>query len=321
MPPKRKWLRRLFRLFVALFAVLILADFGYSRYVNWAVARFESQVERTDAGVAAGCEAYTIGTGDTAILFIHGINESAYTWRKMAPRFESLGYTCRVMRLPGFAETNEMYGSHTADDWVKVTLEELESLNQKHDRVFVVAHSLGGAVAIQAILQQPAATDGLILLAPAVQVSNTRSPILSTRSWHELGKWLWFTDTLYSPFGVDVNDPAERSDPNRTPFTPMNVVDGTFDLIDRNTDRADEIVQPVLLVVSHSDAVIESDAAVGFFANRELAKTEVFWNDKATHGLPYDFGWEEVVDHAHQFIQSTQLQTDDAAIDSRKQNP
>jgi excinuclease UvrABC nuclease subunit len=59
-------------------------------------------------------------------------------------------------------------------------------------------------VAIAHLLEHPGTVDALVLLAPAIEVSSARSPLLATRAWHEIARRLLpFTRVVYSPFEND----------------------------------------------------------------------------------------------------------------------
>ena len=292
--PKKKgrWLRRL------LIALLVWlgADFAYSQYVAMKLRSWESSVERDEFGVLNQCEGFSMGDGKTAIALLHGINDTPYAFRKMAGTLAKSAHA-RAIRMPGFGEPVPVYAQSTADEWLAEVEREVEALRLTHDRVFLVAHSLGGAVAVQWLLrgaEQEQMIDGVILLAPAIEVSSRRSPLLPVRWWHRLSSGLVFTKYTHSPFPPDTQDPAIKDFPNRTPFTPRTVINETFRLIDSNRGRASEIRVPVLLVFSKLDMVNDHEAAAKWFEQLSSPRKELFWHNKAGHQLPYDLGWDEI---------------------------
>jgi len=198
----------MFFVLFGLAGVWVLGDLVYSSIVAYHVKNWEASIERDDEGVQRGCREYTIGSGETAVLLIHGINDSPRCYYKMAPSLAEEGLTCRVMRLPGFAEPIHRYSQATKEQWVAAVEREIQSLRQHSRRVAIVAHSLGGAVTIAYLLDHPEAVDAVVLLAPAVDVSNRRSPLLSAQTWHEIGRCsLLFTKVTSSPFTNDCHDP------------------------------------------------------------------------------------------------------------------
>lgn len=303
----RKILKRFLWILLPLTAVWFLGDYGYSVYVDFKLHQWESGVTRDANGVLEGCAAYSTGQSDTAVLLVHGINDTPYTWRKVAPVLAE-SFHVRAMRMPGFGERLDVCASKTDEDWIRSVEEEARKLRASHKRVFVVAHSLGGAVTIQAALRatskQSELFDGVILLAPAIEVSNRRSPILPTRMWHRISGGLIFTDMTYNPFGNDCKDPDERDSVNRVPFSPRSVIDHTFRVIDANRGRESEFMLPVLVVLSKEDQVNDHEASQVWLDKVGSSKKQVYWNNQSGHALQYDLGWKSVTDQIQKFIQS-----------------
>lgn len=301
----RRWLRLLLGLVPAVVIVWLAGDFVYSRVVARAVANWEQTVERNEAGVQRGHAEYTVGEGSTALLLVHGINFSPYVYRNLAPHLAERGFTCRVMRLPGFATPIPTYAQSRPEEWVAAVRQELESLRKNHPRVIVVAHSLGGAVTLRTLLQHQPQIAGVVLITPAVEVSAARSPLgVPPRFWHEFADHtLFFTQIAWSPFQYDLADPDARAAAPQQPFTPRTIVDGTFALIDANRGRARELKYPLLLVVSPQDRIVDTPAAIDYFDAWGSTHKTLFRAERAAHMVPLDYGWQEVVAAIATFVE------------------
>lgn len=295
---------------ITIFAIIIVGvaiDFGYSTYVANRLAKWESTIERDANGVQKGCEAFETGdlNSPTAILFVHGLNDSANCFRFMAPELAKSGYCCRVMRLPGFGESTEEYGRYEAGDWIDAVDKEVSQLKSKHKRVFVVAHSLGGATAIAFLLQKRNPIDGIALLAPAIETSNKRSPLLSARFFHDLGNWiLIFTKTLESPYDNDCNDPDGRNPSDKIRYVKRNTIGQLYELIEVNRGKANQLELPVLMVLPGDDKIVDNDASRKYFEDIKTENKKLKVQTKARHSIPYDFGWQEVALWIDEFIKS-----------------
>ncbi len=303
----KKILKRMTWILLPLMAIWLAGDFGYSKYVAHKLNQWEATVTRDQDGVMQGCQAFSLGDGDTAVLLVHGINDTPYTYRKLAPE---LGKTfhVRAMRMPGFGEPLKSCAEKTSKDWIAEVKREADVLRQTHGKVYVVAHSLGGAVTIQSILQageqQGKLFDGAIFLAPAIEVSNRRSPLLPTRIWHRLSAGLLFTRMTYNPFGNDCQDPSEKETSNRVAFTPRSIINETFKLIDANRGQESKITIPVLVVLSNQDQVNDHEASEKWLEKLASTKKEQFWNNESGHALQYDLGWQKVATRIAEFIES-----------------
>jgi alpha-beta hydrolase superfamily lysophospholipase len=199
------------------------------------------------------------------------------------------------MRLPGFASPVDQYAQATREQWIAAVEREVSTLRHSHGHVCLVAHSLGGAVTISYLLDQPNGVDAAVLIAPAVEVSNARSPLLSTRAWHEFGKrTLLFTRITRSPFENDAHDPRERDYPGRMIFTPQSIAEQTFQLIDNNRGRAGRFATPLMMVLSKEDQVIDWQAAERFYQQAASPRKKLRFMADAGHTIPSDFGWDEL---------------------------
>jgi len=288
---------------LALIAAWLTGDFVYSFRVARAVKAWEATQTRDESGVIEGAQAFSMGEGETAILLVHGINASPCIWRNIAPALAAEGFAVRAMRLPGFAEPMSQYAAATKEDWLAAVDEEVARLRESHPRVILVGHSLGGAITIAYSLQHPKAVDALVLLAPAVEVSSERSPVLPVRCWHEFARWtLAFTWLTESPFEPDCHDPAGRVFVGQSPFTPVATVDETFAVIDHNRVRATEISVPLLMFVAEEDPAVDTLAARRYFdaAGSEWKRLIVL--DESGHLIPVDYQWRLVVTQMRDFL-------------------
>lgn len=111
---------------------------------------------------------YEFGQGDP-LIFLHGFGGAAYTWRHLAPSLQK-GYRVFLMDLKGFGLSarprDHRYSPHDQADIIKAFIEQ-----QNLERVTLVGHSYGGAVALLTYfkLKEPTARiKSLILLDSAV---------------------------------------------------------------------------------------------------------------------------------------------------------
>jgi esterase/lipase len=220
----------------------------------------------------------------------------------MAPRLAAHGYTCRAMRLPGFAMPIDKYAQTTDEAWVTEIAREVDELRLSHARVCIVAHSLGGAAAIAYLLDRPEKVERCVLIAPCAAVSDRRSPLLSVRAWHTLGDaTLLFTRATETPFANDAHDPAEQTYSSRTRYAPRQVFNELFELIDENRPRAKEFRTPMLMVLTKDDQVINWEAAREFYKATSSKEKRLVYMTDAGHAIPVDYGWQELADMIAEF--------------------
>lgn len=292
-----KWIRRILYSLVALTAFWMIVDFVHSCIVARNLAIWEKSIKRHESGIQIGGEPYSIGNEscDVAILMIHGINETPHAYHKVAPKTSKDGVYCRAMLLDGFGMPLTDYQDSTINDWLSSVDREFLALKKQHKTVLLAGHSLGGAISIQYALLHPNLVDGLILAAPAIEISNSRSPILSVKTWHSILNLTWiFSKVTQSPFGIDAVDESERQSSMRMPFTPRKVIDQTFEIIDRNHNREEDLRMPVLILLAEQDKVIDNNAAKKFFNKLPNSKNRMVEFENSAHAILCDFDWSKV---------------------------
>jgi esterase/lipase len=262
---------------VAIVLFWLGADLGYSLLMKHRSARWEAGIERDPDGVRRGCREYN-------------------------PLAEQ-GFACRVMRLPHFATPMHDYRRTRAALWRESVQSELRELRRHHARVVVVAHSLGAAVAVDALADDPAA-DAVVLLAPLLEVSNRRSPLLSPRAWHWLfDHTLLFTDRVSLPFPPDVRDREALSLLKTDQLVPRVVYRDLMRLIERNRDRARECRVPLFLALGEFDRVVDNQAALRFYHAWAGGPKRLRLMTGAGHVLPMDHGWRSLTEDIVKFLQ------------------
>lgn len=274
----------------------LTGDFVYSLVTASRLLARESQIQRGSDGVQIGCEARTLAGGPIGLLLVHGFNDSPRAFRKIAPVLNQQGFTVRLVRLPGFAEPVANAEKYHCEDWIDEVVRVATDMRKSCERIVLAGHSLGGAVAIASVLGSPETFDGLILIAPALDVSNDRSPILPARWWQAVGQRLFlFTRYYESPFDRnDARDPAERNPEYKSPFSPRSHTIESFRLMDSIRPRAAEIGLPVLMILTRDDRVVDWLAAERFFYRMRSGYREIRFFDTSGHALTVDYDWRKV---------------------------
>ena len=143
-------------------------------------------VEWTPDGIMPSAVPIEAGTGETAVLFVHGFNDVPYVWRRFVDALSKRGFSCRAMQLPG---AGAAVCRPTLTSLRQAVDDELRAMRKTHRRVVLVGHSMGGALSLDAVLRASdervgALPDKLVLLAPLVEVSRARSPVLAPFAWY-----------------------------------------------------------------------------------------------------------------------------------------
>jgi esterase/lipase len=296
--------RSMFSLLAMLPVVWPCLDLGYALVTQQRYAHWETGMQRDADGVRLGCREFTVGSGDYALLFIHGFGDSPAVFQRMAPALAARGFTCRAMRLPYFAMPLESYRQTTAAQWREAVKAELAALRANHTHVAIVAHSLGAAVALDDLAEPGEDVNAVIFLTPLVEVSAGHSPLLPPRAWHQLlDHALVFTDCVGLPAEPELANRSAAGSWKGDPFVPLGVFREMFDLVDRNRTRGAVVRQPLYLALAEHDSVIDNQAAERLFAASPSSRKHLRYVAGAGHVLPLDHGWSSLVNDIARFCE------------------
>jgi pyruvate dehydrogenase E2 component (dihydrolipoamide acetyltransferase) len=136
-------------------------------------ATFVPEAEEDEAGPAA--ESVTvdgrtiryarIGEGEAAVVLIHGFGGDLTTWLFNQDSIATTGRSVYAPDLPGHGGSSKDVGSGTLEDLAVAVGGALEALGL--ERVHLVGHSLGGAVATAIAADRSGRAASLTLVAPA----------------------------------------------------------------------------------------------------------------------------------------------------------
>ena len=119
-----------------------------------------------------------------AVLFVHGINAT--------PRFFDAyiaalpeDISVHSVLLPGHGGDVREFGRHSAKEWEAHVRAALEALRAAHERVYIVAHSLGTLLSIREAVRDDTRIAGMLLLCVPLRIWSR-----PTAWWGKLAKGL-----------------------------------------------------------------------------------------------------------------------------------
>ncbi|MDR2849223.1 MAG: alpha/beta fold hydrolase [Verrucomicrobiota bacterium] len=267
---------------------------------------WERRFARRPDGLLPDAAPFRLGNGSAALLFIHGFADTPRLWRRAAERLAAnRAVTCRAMRLPGCAEPPATAGRASLPLWRAQVDGELARLRKTHGTVWVVGHSLGGALALDAALRLPGQVDGVAVMAPLIAVSRKRCPLLPPGAGFAVARRvLGLSPVFESPFSTAI---VAEDDPSftylRDRFIPFSAYAALFQLVRANRGRAADLACPVFAVLAGRDSVVDSAAARRWLAACPGPK-DIRERPEAGHVIPLASGWEGVFDDLVGFMRS-----------------
>jgi alpha-beta hydrolase superfamily lysophospholipase len=258
----------------------------------------------------AHAEPFTLHpAGAPAVLLIHGFADGPAVFAHLAPPLAEAGFAVRAMHLPGSGIPPAQMAGISLDTWRAAINREITALRTGDPSrpVWLVGHSLGGALAFDAALRPPNAVAGLVLLAPLIEPSNVRSPLLSSRQWfHLLSRALLFSRIVESRLPADLRDPDARAAYRTDKYIHRDIYRALFAATDAIRPRAADWNGPLLVVVSPDDQIVDPAATRAFFAAATRARpAELVEQPGAGHVLPLETGHPVLAARIARFIQSS----------------
>jgi pimeloyl-ACP methyl ester carboxylesterase len=231
----------------------------------------EVQLTRRVARVAGADVHYQVAGQGEPVVLVHGLSGSSHWWIRNFPALAS-NYTVYLVDLPGFGAMSRRPGQLMLSDMATWLLRWMDAVQL--ERVRLIGHSMGGAIAIQCAAQRPDAITHLALAAPAA-IPPGHPTVWSYAP--QLMETLAATTPSFLPI---LAYDAMRAGP----WTLLRM---TRDLLTHDV-RADlrRITAPTLLIWGRRDTLVPP--SLGLMMRQELPHAELLILDGASHIVMYD---------------------------------
>ena len=181
------------------------------------------------------------------VLLIHGLNGSLWDMAEIEQSLRRQRFATRNMLLPG-------HGSQVRDmlplgwpEWAAAVRKEFRALKERHERVFVVGHSLGGALALHTAAHEDVA--GVVSMCAPLSMQRWLRPLIHV---------VKHVAPLLPTVREDVHDPEARRNYTRDVYrwTPMRPVESMLEYLPTLRTELSRITAPALIMVSLHDHVV-----------------------------------------------------------------
>lgn len=225
--------------------------------------------------------------GDRAsAVLVHGFTSTPWEVRCVGDALSSHGIAAHGVLLPGHGtDPRDLDGvAHRA--WQDAVREAFLALDDTKPR-FVVGSSMGGLLAIVLAAEQGARVDGLVLLAPALELFPTGvlGGALARAGLFRRGRTI-----PKEGQGGDIGDPAARALNPTYPVMSWPGL-GEFDRLRASARRAlPRVVSPTLVLHGAHDATVKPSGArlVSAFARAPIVDREVLARSKHIIGVDHE---------------------------------
>jgi carboxylesterase len=195
--------------------------------------------------VLPGAEPIAHDGDDVGVLLCHGFTGNPSSLAAWARRLADDGRTVRVPRLPGHGTTWQEMNRTRWEDWYAVVEAELLALVERCEVVVVGGLSMGGALALRLAQEHGPDVAGLVLVNPAVTLSDPRLRLLPVLK-HVVASLPGIGSDIAKPGAVELAY-------DRTPLSALHSSVKGYAVVARDLPR---ITQPLLLMHSPQDHVV-----------------------------------------------------------------
>ena len=189
---------------------------------------------------------YEAGDGSIGVLLVHGLTGTPQSMRPWAEHLVDAGFTVSLPRLPGHGTHWRELNQTEWTDWYAHADAAFVDLAERCERVFVCGLSMGGALGLRLAEQHGAGVAGLVLVNPALHISDPRMKILPV---------LQHVVPSLAAFANDVADPSAREvGYDRNPLRALYSMTDLWADVVANLGR---VTQPLLVFRSEQDHVVD----------------------------------------------------------------
>jgi carboxylesterase len=195
--------------------------------------------------VLPGAEPIAYDGDDVGVLLCHGFTSNPSSLAAWAERLAQDGRTVRVPRLPGHGTTWQEMNRTRWEDWYATVETALISLRHECDQVVVGGLSMGGALALRLAQERGSDVAGLVLVNPAVQLTDLRLRLLPVLK-HLVPSLPGIGSDIAKPGMVELAY-------DRTPLSALHSSVQAYAKVARDLPQ---VTQPLLLMHSPQDHVV-----------------------------------------------------------------
>ncbi|MEZ9337425.1 alpha/beta hydrolase [Vibrio splendidus] len=178
-----------------------------------------------------------------AVLLVHGLGDSPYSFKDIATHLAEQGYLVRTILLPGHGSRVGDLMQPSLEDWQGVVDHHTKLLEQEYDSVWLGGYSTGAnLVTSQAI--KDSNIEGLLLFSPAFQPSSSAV------------KYAGFASYFVTWADQDPEDNVLRY--NSLPMNGASVYYQTSKVV-RSDLASQSFDKPVFIMMSEGDSVIDTN--------------------------------------------------------------
>ena len=227
------------------------------------------------------------------VLLVHGLNGTTGDMSELEEIFQKQGYIAKNMLLPGHGTKVKDMFSIGWEEWAQAVRDELNLLKESCDVVFLVGHSLGGALVLHVAAHEEVA--GVVPICAPLHLHPWLKPAVS------IGKYLL---PLVPTVREDVRDREARRRYTRDVYrwTPLHPVESMMRYLPRLRTELPQVIAPSLIITSVHDHVVPTRDGREIYKLIGSREKHLVTLHHSYHVVMKDHDREEVFDKTLAFV-------------------
>ncbi|REH87152.1 alpha/beta hydrolase [Staphylococcus felis] len=228
--------------------------------------------------------------GRRAVLLLHGFTGNSSDVRQLGRYLQKKGYTSYAPHYEGHAEPPENILQSSPHVWYKDALDGYDYLvEQGYDEIAVAGLSLGGVFALKLSLNR--SVKGIVTMCTPMYIKTEGSMYEGVLEYaRNFKKYEGKTDAI-------IDQEMEQ-------FHPTNTLKELQQTIQSVREAVDEVVEPLLVIQSEKDDMINPDSANIIYDEALSDDKHLSWYHDSGHVITIDKEKEKVFEEVFQFLET-----------------
>ncbi|AVP35562.1 alpha/beta fold hydrolase [Staphylococcus felis] len=228
--------------------------------------------------------------GRRAVLLLHGFTGNSSDVRQLGRYLQKKGYTSYAPHYEGHAEPPENILQSSPHVWYKDALDGYDYLvEQGYDEIAVAGLSLGGVFALKLSLNR--SVKGIVTMCTPMYIKTEGSMYEGVLEYaRNFKKYEGKADAI-------IDQEMEQ-------FHPTNTLKELQQTIQSVREAVDEVVEPLLVIQSEKDDMINPDSANIIYDEALSDDKHLSWYHDSGHVITIDKEKEKVFEEVFQFLET-----------------
>ena len=234
---------------------------------------------------------------DCIVIFIHGFMGSPDQFEDLAEAVHKIGCAHMSVLLPGHGASVKEFARFGIKDWQRHVQKEINKVKHEYKKIFLVGHSMGGLLALNASLIKGSNISGVVLISTPLKINWLHPKFL----WLKLCLELFPKDNEIKAAYIKAKS-IGNSELLLYPLT-IKPIFSFFKLTRQTGKRLPGISVPVYMFHSKNDETVSFKSAGLLYKGLRNTKRTAITLDKSWHAFYYGDEREIIKTKLIEFIQ------------------